>query len=211
MLGEIQPLLFKTGPLSDSRLVAKTKLEIFGRNLDDAFGVTQTKLNKGSYGVLENIFYGMNNLEISLEILSIENPAEILSEYFAAGSLKRGDAHRNPNANVPRDFLRLVNYINRNSYSNIGFANLTHKFKKCFDSSPGKQMERLEILEPSVKEGFVNSFRAKYRPSNKEDSVNQAFYDPNYDGGSKGTYANLIYSKLKSLSERVKEIVRIIL
>jgi len=205
-MGTIHPSLF-TDHLSDNRLVVETKLRNLGRNRV-AFGVTQTKLKKTGYRVLEDIFHGMNNLEIPLEMLSIENPAEILSEYFAAGNLKRGDAHLNPNANVPRDFLRLVNYINRNSYSNIGFASLTHKFKKssCFDSSPGKQMERLEILEQSVKEGFVNSFRAKYRPSNKEDSVNQAFYDPNYDGGSKGTYANLIYSKLTSLSERAKQI-----
>ncbi len=192
----MQKSLFETEPLSNS-------------NDAVAFGVTQTGLKKASYGVLENIFYGMNNLEIPLEILSIENPAEILSEYFAAGSLKRGDAHRNPNANVPRDFLRLVNHINRNSYSNIGFADLTHKFKKssCFNSSPGKQMERLELLEPSVKEGFVNSFLAEYRPSNIEYPFDSdAFYDPNCDGRSKGIYADRIYDKLVSLGKEAKQI-----
>jgi len=204
--GTIQESLF-TDHLSDNRLVVETKLRNLGRDRV-SFGVTQTGLKKTSYRILEDIFYGMNNLEIPLEMLSIENPAEILSEYFAAGSLKRGNAHLNPNANVPRDFLRLVNYINRYSYNNKRFASLTHKFKKssCFDSSPGKQMERLGILEQSVKEGFVNSFFAKYRPSNKEDSVNQAFYDPNCDGRSKGIYADLIYSKLISLSERAKQI-----
>ncbi len=187
----MQSSLFETEPSSDS-------------NRAVAFGVTNTGLKKGSYGVLENIFYGIHNLEISLEILSIENPAEILSEYFAAGSLKRGSAHFNPN--IPQDFFKLVHYMNEYSYNNKKFASLAHKFKKssCFDSSPGKQRERLELLEQSVKEGFVNSFLAKYRPSNKEDSVNQAFYDPNYDGEDKGIYADMIYKKLKSLSDRLK-------
>ena len=192
-----------TDHLSDNRLVVETKLRNLGRNRV-AFGITNTGLKKASYGVLENIFYGMRNIEIPLEMLSIENPAEILSKYLAAGGLKRGNAHRHPS--VPRDFFKLIRYMDRYSYNKM--ESFAHKFKKssCFDSGPGEQIERLEFLEESVMEGFVNSFLAKYRPSNKEDSVNQAFYDPNYDGGSKGIYANLIYDKLVSLGKEAKQI-----
>jgi hypothetical protein len=204
-MGTTQSSLF-TDHLSDNRLVVETKLRNLGRDRV-AFGVTQTSLKKGSYGVLENIFYGMNNLEIPLEMLSIENPAEILSEYFAAGSLKRENVH--PNPNVPHNFFKLVDYINRYSYNNITFASLAHKFKKssCFDSGPGEQRKRLEFLEQSVMDGFVNSFLAKYRPSNREYPFDSdAFYDPNCDGRSKGIYTNLIYDKLVSLGKEAKKL-----
>jgi len=203
-MGTTQSSLF-TDHLSDNRLVVETKLRNLGRNRV-AFGVTNTGLKKGGYGVLENIFYGMHNLEIPLEILSIENPTEILSNYFAAGSLKRGNVH--PNPNVPHDFFKLVDYINRYSYNNKRFASLAQKFKKssCFDDHLGEQRKRLEFLEQSVMDGFVNSFLAEYRPSDKENSFSYFFHDPNYDGGSKGTYANLIYDKLVSLGKEAKKL-----
>ena len=203
-MGTAQSSLF-TDHLSDNRLVVETKLRNLGRNRV-AFGITKTSLKKGSYGVLENIFYGMYNIEIPLEILSIENPAEILSNYFAAGSLKRENVP--PNPNIPHDFLSLVNYINEHSYKNIKFASLAHKFKKssCFDSRPGEQRKRLEFLEQSVMDGFVNSFLAEYRSSDKENSFSYFFHDPNREGESKVIYADIIYEKLKSLSEKAKQI-----
>lgn len=202
-MGTIHPSLF-TDHLSDNRLVVETKLRNLGKDRV-AFGVTQTGLKKASYDILENIFYGMHNLEIPLEILSIENPAEILSKYLAAGGLKRGNAHRHPS--VPRDFFKLIRYMDRYSYNKM--ESFAHKFKKssCFNSSPGEQIERLEFLEESVMEGFVNSFLANYRPSNIEYPFDSdAFYDPNCDGRSKGIYANLIYDKLVSLGKRAKQI-----
>ena len=152
----MQPLLFEIKPFND-------------RNRAVSFGVTKTSLNKGSYNVLEHIFYGMHNLEIPLEILSIENPAEILANYFAAGSLKRGNAHLNI-LNIPHDFFKLVNYINTNSYNNIGFASLAHKFKKssCFDSSPGRQRKRFDILEQNVKDSRLEILEQNVKDSRLE-------------------------------------------
>ena len=98
--------------------------------------------------------------------------------------------------------------MNEYSYAK-GFASLSHRFKKssCFDSSPGKQIERLELLEQSVRDRFVNSFFTRYRPSNREEPCNSdAFYDPNCDGRSKGIYAYRIYEKLTSLSDRFKKL-----
>ncbi len=189
MMGEMQKPLFKKEPSSDS-------------NRAVAFGVTNTGLNEGGYGVLENIFYGMRNIKISSEIMSIENPAGILADYFAAGSLKRRDTHKI--LDIPHDFFMLVNYLNLYSHNNKGFARLAHEFKKCFDDSLREQKKRFELLEQSVRDSFVDSFFATYKPSNKEDPVGYDFYDPNCDGESKEVYTDGIYKELKSLSDRLK-------
>ena len=201
----MQKSLFETEVRSSDKLIIEAGLENLGKNHAVSFGITKTGLNKGRYDVLENIFYGMHNLEIPLEILEIENPAEILANYFSAGELKRRDAHLNI-LNIPRDFFGLVNYINWNSYHNTGFAGLAHEFKKYFDNSPGKQRKRLGLLEQSVRDRFADSFFTKYRPSNREEPFNYAFYDPNCDGKSKGIYADRIYKDLKSLSEKAKKL-----
>ena len=190
MMGEMQKPLSETKSSSDS-------------NRADAFGVTKTGLTEGSYDVLETIFYGMRNIKISSEIMSIENPAGILADYFAACYLKREDTHLNM-LNIPRDFFMLVNYLNLYSHNNKGFARLAHEFKKCFDDSPREQKKRFELLEQSVRDSFVDSFFATYKPSNKEDPVGYDFYDPNCDGTSKEVYADKIYKELKSLSDRLK-------
>ncbi len=214
MTGEIiQPPLFETGPFS-IKSIAETelnKLRDLGRNRI-ALGVTKTGLSQGDPEALKYIFYGMHNLEIPLEILSIENPAEILSKYFAAGGLKRGNAHRNPDANIPGGFLRLVNYINwcsYNSYShnNRGFVSLAHKFKKCFNDSSKKQRERFELLEQSMGEDvgkeFVRSFFSPYRYSDKENSLIYDFHDP----GNKKDRVGMIYNKLESLGKEAKKLL----
>jgi len=205
MIEETQKSLFKPPePFSDSRLVAEINLRKLGRNLDDAFGITETILKKGSCTALKNIFYGINNLEIPPEMLMIENPAEILSKCFAAGDLKRGNAHRLSDSKIPHDFLGLVRYMDSYSYNN-GFASLAHKFKKCFDSHPEKQRERLGLLEQSMEDvggRFVNSFLSPYRPSDKENSVTYGFHDLSY----KRFYVDGICGKFKSLSEKAKQI-----
>jgi len=192
MIEGIQKPLFEIKPFS-------------GINRAIAFGATRTGLDKGGFEVLKNIFYGMRNLKISLEMLSIQNAAEILEDYFTAGDLKRGN-----NFNLilynPPDFFRLIDYINDYSNKNRGFANLTQGFKECFDI---EQKIRLGILNQKIKEKFVDSFLSPYRPSNREDPG--GFYDPNCDGRDRGIYAKWIYKELESLSERVKEIDRIIL
>jgi len=194
MLGKIiQPPLFKTPKVSnDSRLFAKTELINFDRNLADAFGVTKTGLKKTSYGILENIFYGMRNIKIPLEMLSVENPGEILLNYSATNYLKMRGAHLDPN--IPDDFSELVKYINSHKK---GFADLAHEFKEYFDI---KQMERLELLEQSVKDDFVKSFLASYK------SPFNDFGDPNYYGRDKGVYINIICNELKRSSDEAKKL-----
>jgi len=188
MMGEMQKSLFEKGSSSDS-------------NRAVAFGITKTSLNEGSYSVLENIFYGMRNIKISSEIMSIENPGEILADYFAAGILKRENTHLNI-LNIPRDFFMLVNYLNLYSHNDKGFARLAPKFKKCFDDSPREQKKRFELLDPRVRDSFVKSFFATYKPSNKENPG--GFYDPNCDGENKGVYADRIHEELKFLSDKLK-------
>ncbi len=172
-------------------------------NLSVAFGVTKKGLLEGNYRTLENIFYGINNLGIPIEMLVIENPDEILANYFAAGKLKRHNRHLS--LNLPHDFLPLINALNKHSYPD-GFASLAHNFRNYFNKNPGKQKERLSILEKTTKDEFIASFFSPYKFSNKDVEFNHDFYDPNFDGRDKGIYVNKIYEKFLSLSQEVKEI-----
>lgn len=202
MIGETSPLLFPPKFFSDSRLAAEVKLRDLGKDRI-AFGVTKTGLNQGDSDVLKYIFYGIHNLdlELFLEIPSIENPGEILSTCFATGRLKKGDAHLN-NPNIPRDFLELKNFLNKHSYNNKGFRSLASKFKECFDSGPRDQIKRFELLEQDVKERFVNSFLAKYKSSDEDNSFSYYFHDP----GNKWDYVNIIYDKLKRSSDEANSL-----
>ncbi|MBA7601809.1 hypothetical protein ES703_08891 [subsurface metagenome] len=196
MIKEMQKSLFKPPELSSNgRLFAKTTLINFDRNYDVAFGITRTGLNKRSYGFLENTFFGMRNIKIPLEMLSMQNAGEILAVFFATGDLKRRSLHRDPN--TPHDFFRLINYINKYSHKYKEFRSLEDEFKKCFDI---EQEKRLEFLEQSVRDRFVESFLAAYR------SPPNDFDDPNCYGEDKGIYAKIIYEELKSLSDRAKQI-----
>jgi len=203
----MQESLFETPKLLSSRQLTKTGIRNSERNSAISFGITKTGLNKESYDVLENIFYGINNLDIPLKMLGIENPAEILANYFAAGRLKKRNAHFRILDIVMPDFFRLINYINQYSYGNGKFVSLANNFRKYFDDSPGKQRRRLGLLEQNVRDKFIESFFTPYRPSNREEPFTYAFYDPNCDGRDKGIYAKRIYEELKSLSERFKKLL----
>ena len=200
MIEGIQPPLFKTGPLSDSRLVELRKI---GLNRI-AFGITKTGLRKGNCDVLRYIFRGKRNLETPLEMLSIENPAEILSTCFATGRLKKGDAHLN-NSNIPRDFLELKNFLNKYSYNNKGFRSLAQEFKEWFDSRPWEQKKRLWLLEQSMEDignEVVNSFfNNPYRISDEENSFIYDFHAPR----SKEGYVNMLYDEFESLNKEAKK------
>jgi len=197
MIRGIQKSLFEISkPSNDGRLFAKTELINFDRNYDVAFGVTKIVLNKRRYGFLENIFLGMRNIKIPLEMLSIQNAGEILAVFFATGDLKKRGLHRDPN--TPHDFFRLINHLNKHSHKYKEFRSLKDEFKKCFDI---EQEKRLKLLEQSVRKSVVESFLAAYRSS-----ANHDFDDPNLYGEDKGVYAGIIYNELKSLSERAKQI-----
>jgi len=171
-----------------------------------AFGITKKGLKNASYPVLENIFYGMYNLKIPGEMLKIENPAEILANYYSSGILKRYDAHLNQSQKIPNDFLDLVKYLNKTAWGDLDFAKVSHEFKKRFDSSPGMQRKRLEGLSSIVKTEFVNSFFSPYLPSKREQPNNpKAFYDPNSNGTDKKVYADIIYGGLEYFSNQLKD------
>jgi hypothetical protein len=198
MLGETQKSLFETPESSsDGRLFAKTELINFDRNHAVAFGVKRKVLNKRSYGFLENIFFGMRNIKITLEMLSIQDAGEILAVFFATGDLKKRGLHSDPN--TPHDFFRLINYINKHSHKYKEFRSLKDEFKKCFDI---EQEKRLKILEQSVRKSFVESFLAEYKSSPNN------FDDPNLYGENKGVYADIIYDELTSLSKKAKKLWR---
>ncbi len=192
MIGEMQKSLYETKPLSDSNLFAVNKLV----NLAVAFGVTKTGLKKMPPWILKCMFYGMHNLKIPLEKMIIENPAEILSEYFATGILKKGNQHFN-NFNIPNDFFKLVKYLNSYSYEN-GFASFAHEFKKYFSNRPWEQVKRHGLLRPNIRDRYVGSFFTLYNLSSREKEFDYGFYDK----GDKEFHVDKIYEELTRSSDK---------
>lgn len=166
-------------------------------DLRGPFGVTQRALTGMNYQVLEDVFYGMHNVNVPSEMLYVENGNEIIANLLATGRLKRFNGHLK-NGNIPRDFLNLIAYMNRVAFDDKSFRRTSPSFGKRFESSNGKQGGRLELLDPEVGEAFVESFFRRYVPSSREEPENgDAFYDPNSDASSKKTYAQRIYRFLK--------------
>jgi hypothetical protein len=178
-------------PLELSIQNKPVKIEL---NNHPAFGITQTGLCEGrTHGALETIFRGIRNLRIPIEMLRLQNPAEILAEFFAAGHLKWLDKYPSLNPNIPRNFFELINGINKYSDKN-GFACLKNNFEEYFDIEQGI---RLALLKQSMREGFVESFLADYE---------EPLYNPNCDGRDKEIYAQWIHRELKNLGESAKEL-----
>ncbi|MFH1444864.1 MAG: hypothetical protein ABIF08_00035 [Nanoarchaeota archaeon] len=146
-----------------------------------------------NYDALENLFYGLFNIEIPSDMADLMNPDEIISKYVGSGFLKRYNGHIS--SSLPTEFSGLVRSVDREGYSHI--ARMANKCKKRFSSNPGDQIKRLEALDTYIKDAFIESFFSEYRPSNREQPENtQAFLDPNIDGRSKSVYVNAVYNVL---------------
>jgi len=141
----------------------------------------------------EVLSYGIQNLRIPYEMMDVMNPDEILAKYSAAGRMKRYNRH--VGAGLPRDFFELVREMDRVGYGEIGY--MATRCKRRFSANRGEQIKRLQALDSSVQEAFVNAFFEPYRPSTREEPSNpNAFFD--YPGGSsKKFYINEFYTFLK--------------
>lgn len=162
-------------------------------NVPELWGLRKADLGKLDYGSLEDVFYGLHNLAISVEMLDVENPDEILSQYLAAGFLKRQNRHKQMNV---AGILGLVRDMNEESYSRGDFRVMANNCKRRFKSRT--QADRLHSLSIGDATVFVDSFLRDYRPSDREEPSNyNAFHDPNLGGANKRAYVNAIYKFLE--------------
>ncbi len=191
----------------DARCAARGTLkEVFGRGLE--VDLTSEDLIKHcTYGILEDMFYGMHNIQIPDRMVYIQNGYETAAQFFAAGNLKRWD-RSNMARNLPREFSGLVSSLNGFAFKFPSIRNLRKTLLSSanHEAGPGKLRKRLEVLSlvfPEEAERVVESFHAPYRPSIREQPTNpNAFYDPNVDGNDKGIYARAVYDCLQRAFNR---------
>ena len=162
------------------------------------WGIRRKDFELLSYSCLESIFYGIHNIEISLDMLNIENPDEIIAKIFGAGNLKR--YNRNMHS-IPTEFISLCKLLDRTANQQIGY--MASQCRKRFPSKPGDQEKRLLTLSNCVKNIFTESFFKPYIPSQRQEPNNpDAFHDPNIDGRDRTIYINKIYRYLQERYEK---------
>lgn len=173
-----------------------------------------------SYKALENIYYGLHNLKIPSEMLSVMNIDEIVAKYCATAELKRSSVYpkqhekfldmvRNMTraggtpAELDEGIVSLVTKMDEIGYSFI--APMAVACKKTYPSDSLSQILRISGLDEGVKRSFANSVFTEYRPSITEDSHNpRSFIDPNRDGMSSDIYVRHIHKLLKEELKQYK-------
>lgn len=174
----------------------ETGIVVFNRDVATPknWGITLKAINGIGYGQLETLFYGTRNLIVPDTMLTIMSGMEVLSKYYAAGSLKRYNDHLD-RLDLPRDFFGLVERMDMEADRNI---RVPIRFRIGFPASSYELRERFGGLSEGDRAAFVTSFFSKYVPSLREEPSNpEAFYDPNCDGHNKEIYAKRILDFLK--------------
>ena len=168
------------------------------------WGITKSQLNGLGYDTLEQIFYGIHNLDISSEMMDVLNPPEILSKYYGAGVVKRGGSHETRFQG--KRFEEIYKELDRLAYGQPDFLTMSRRYKKNrFETTPGSQTKRLMELNPEVRDAFVESILEPYIPSTRESKSHGKFNDPNIDGRSKTIYVNTIFKIIETLYEKAQK------
>lgn len=174
-----------------------------GVKVANVWGIRRTKDLQFALSIntLDNILRGINNIHIPYQMLDVMNPDEIISKFYGTGVMKRHNRHLR--GDLPRDFFDLYREMDLRSYSrhNKQFLDMARVCNRRFPFYPGAQRQRLESIEQSVRDAFVESFFTEYVPSRADDPTHPSpYYDPNYpDGQDCKLCSREIYSKLKRL------------
>ena len=152
-----------------------------------------------SYSVLEDIFYGLNNVKIPNKMWEQLNTSEGLAIYCSTGEAKMGRAKPKDfkyDGSVPLDqswfFSNLVSRMVNEAYSRSRELNTTFP-KRGFNEhsiKKGALIERMQTLPGGIQTEFLESLAQQRKYSNKQGGYD--FYDPNCDGHSKKVYVNAI-------------------
>ena len=161
----------------------------------------QKDFNLLDYENLRSIFYGMHNIEIPKEMADILNPDEHLAKLLGTGGLKHKFSEH---GKYTDDFFDLIRILDRSAYGYIDFQRMRKEYIKDMEekgiklqpNTRDKQVERLEQLDESVRDRFLNSFSQEYIPSIHESNLS-GFADPDYDGRNKGNYVRALHRYLK--------------
>jgi len=153
---------------------------------------------KGNYEALEDIFYGIHNIDVPHEQLQRMNSAEILALYLGTGELKR---------NMEIDGTKYIDIINKpieeivSKLVNFGFKynGIRTMQKRGFvkhDTSRGALKKRMKELPFEVKDEFLSSLKKPYRKSNIDDKIKFEFYDSNVEGHKDYTTKRIYISNI---------------
>lgn len=154
-------------------------------NLPKRWGIRRKDLGLLRFDTLKKIFYGINNLDIPVEMCDRQNPDETLAQYLSVFDLKR---HSIKDIQHFPDLIRLMN---NSAYNSKDFLNLANSCNKRFPRlGENGQKERLFSLSPDIKMSFMESFHSQLRLPGKD------FYDPNSDGKNSNLYINKILKKV---------------
>ena len=146
------------------------------------WSIRQADLKRLGEGFLQNIFRGIHNIGLHDEIMNVQNPDEILAQFYATGVMKRRNAHLRGNAGN-LEFYGLIKNMDQLAYKNQKFREMAKKCKKRFPSAPGDQMKRLEKLDESDRDAFVTAFLEPYVLSFAESQLEGEFLDPHTKTG----------------------------
>lgn len=171
------------------------------KNIPRVWGIRRSDLDSLPYRNLRSAFIGVYNLIIPYQMMDVMNPDEIMAKYIAAGEEKPGNRHRAQRAGdiFSHDFLTLIREMDDIAYP-LGQV----EWQRRFSGRQYSQKARLEKLDSSVRETFVNSFFSDYRPLNSENGQREnpdAISDPNIDGRSSRVYTSRIYNYLRNRAD----------
>ncbi|MBW2977492.1 hypothetical protein KY331_01485 [Candidatus Woesearchaeota archaeon] len=177
----------------------ETGLEREVTDVPKLWGIRKKDLSLIAKRHLEDVFYGVYNLDIPVEMMDAMNPDEILAKYCAAGEVKRYNGHLS--TGLPTDFLELARLLDKRGYRKIGY--MVSKCNRRFSTNKGDQEKRLRALDQSVQEAFVKEFFKAYRPSTREEPSNPNAFEDHHDHG-KRFYEKVIYNVIKVKWEKTR-------
>lgn len=164
------------------------------------FGIRKEILMLAHPHVLKDSFRGIHNLGegIPRGMWKYLNPDEGLALYVATPDVKRYHF-----SEAPKDFKKLISYLNRKAWESKYFASLSNKFEHPFHRTPGSQGPRLEMIAQKDADDFMdNFFGKKFVSSLSENSFEGEYYDPNGDAWgmiNKELYVTPVYNHVKSI------------
>jgi hypothetical protein len=138
------------------------------------------------YNGLENIFYGIHNFNIPLDVKQFFEGIELLGQYYSAGSIKRYNSFKRGKG-VTKEPEELLLYLHR-----LAIAHSGGNFKrKLLTVDQNSMVERFRQASIDNRKGYSDAFHLDYIPSDRE-TVLGKFHDPNCDGRNSRVYVDRI-------------------
>lgn len=159
--------------------------------------------------VLENIYYGMHNIDVPHSILELMNTAAILALYAGAGILKRDNRHKTE----PVEYGNAEDLISILFNHGFPYKAVNVMKRRGFTEHKGLMRKRMALVSNADKQAFIESFEADYVPSLRESEACGGFRDDSQPSESergklpeaviarniKSRYIRMIYESLEQI------------